>query len=341
MLSFLERRAKGRAVTGDDKIYLDRFPVFETDKPEAARHALLNSFKAKSFDTSGRTKGFRAQGNHAQLEYVSLSYCSYDADVRVAFPELDAIRQQFCLHGHATTSLGRNGARFGSGHSFIIPSKAEVDLDFSESYRQVVLRVEGEFLDKKLQSLLGLASPKPLEFRNPADFNDPRSQTLLPLVLGFANQLNDTRAALPRPVLDELQQSLAVAFLFLNRHNLSHLLEDEPPDAAQRVVKTVEEFIEANWNSTITIESLMAITGTSARSIFREFKKRRGYTPMMFAKRVRLKQARSRLLSPEESTSVTGVALACGFLNQGHFARDYREAFGELPSASLARARPR
>jgi transcriptional regulator GlxA family with amidase domain len=37
--------------------------------------------------------------------------------------------------------------------------------------------------------------------------------------------------------------------------------------------------------------------------------------------------------------SVTGVALACGFHNGGHFAKDYREAFGELPSLTLARAR--
>jgi transcriptional regulator GlxA family with amidase domain len=29
----------------------------------------------------------------------------------------------------------------------------------------------------------------------------------------------------------------------------------------------------------------------------------------------------------------------CGFLNAGHFARYYRQAVGELPSATLANAR--
>jgi len=33
------------------------------------------------------------------------------------------------------------------------------------------------------------------------------------------------------------------------------------------------------------------------------------------------------------------VAFNCGFGNLGHFAREYREAFGELPSETLARAR--
>jgi transcriptional regulator GlxA family with amidase domain len=32
---------------------------------------------------------------------------------------------------------------------------------------------------------------------------------------------------------------------------------------------------------------------------------------------------------------VTGVAFACGFQNLGHFARDYRLRFGELPSETL------
>jgi transcriptional regulator GlxA family with amidase domain len=45
------------------------------------------------------------------------------------------------------------------------------------------------------------------------------------------------------------------------------------------------------------------------------------------------------LTRPEPSTTVTDVALACGFGNLGHFAHYYRAAFGESPSASLRYAR--
>jgi transcriptional regulator GlxA family with amidase domain len=41
--------------------------------------------------------------------------------------------------------------------------------------------------------------------------------------------------------------------------------------------------------------------------------------------------------NPEHS--VTATASACGFGNLGHFAKDYRKAFGERPSETLARAR--
>lgn len=62
---------------------------------------------------------------------------------------------------------------------------------------------------------------------------------------------------------------------------------------------------------------------------------------MMFVKKVRLERARSLLSRPDGITTVTGVVLACGFSNLGHFARDYRNMFGELPSKTLRRSSAR
>jgi transcriptional regulator GlxA family with amidase domain len=41
----------------------------------------------------------------------------------------------------------------------------------------------------------------------------------------------------------------------------------------------------------------------------------------------------------DSQSSVIQIALKCGFQNAGHFARDYRVTFGELPSATLQRAK--
>ena len=100
-----------------------------------------------------------------------------------------------------------------------------------------------------------------------------------------------------------------------------------------------EEYIEANWNSVLTIESLAEAIGASARSI--SFQKARGYSPMAFAKMTRLRHARRKLSAPEADTTVTGVALECGFQNTGHFAMSYRKHFGELPSETLRMAKAR
>jgi transcriptional regulator GlxA family with amidase domain len=45
------------------------------------------------------------------------------------------------------------------------------------------------------------------------------------------------------------------------------------------------------------------------------------------------------LQRPDLSTSVVGVSFQCGFHNPGHFAKDYRSAFGELPSKTLMGAK--
>ena len=112
-----------------------------------------------------------------------------------------------------------------------------------------------------------------------------------------------------------------------------------PLGNSPREVRQAEEYIEANWNQPIRIEDLVAITNFSARSLFNSFRKTRGYSPMTFAKPLRLKNAREMLAAGNPNTSGTGVAFKCGFGNLGHFANDYREAFGELPSKTLARTR--
>jgi len=52
-----------------------------------------------------------------------------------------------------------------------------------------------------------------------------------------------------------------------------------------------------------------------------------------------LQRAKQMLMEPNQRTSVSTVAFKCGFGNLGHFAKDFREMFGELPSETLSRTR--
>ena len=115
----------------------------------------------------------------------------------------------------------------------------------------------------------------------------------------------------------------------------------KPCSIAPWQVVRAEEYIEANWNSVLTIKSLAEAIGASARSIFLSFQKARGYSPMAFAKMKRLRHARRKLSAPEADTTVTGVALECGFQNTGHFAMSYRKHFGKSLSETLRMAKAR
>jgi transcriptional regulator GlxA family with amidase domain len=132
---------------------------------------------------------------------------------------------------------------------------------------------------------------------------------------------------------------LLVMFLHANRHNYSHLLERQPSDIAPRQVRSAEEFIEANWNEPISLEAIAAATEVSIRSLFRNFRQSRGYSPMEFLKQVRLRRAHELLERPNGATSVTEVAFHCGFGDLSRFSKYYFQAFGERPSDTLNRGR--
>jgi transcriptional regulator GlxA family with amidase domain len=59
---------------------------------------------------------------------------------------------------------------------------------------------------------------------------------------------------------------------------------------------------------------------------------------MSYLRRLRLDHVRAELLKADPRlVSVTEVATRWGFLHQSRFAQQYRQRFGELPSATLHR----
>ena len=126
-----------------------------------------------------------------------------------------------------------------------------------------------------------------------------------------------------------------VMFLHANQHNYSHLLEQEPADAAPWQVRRAEDYIEANWDKPISLEAIATVSGVSIHSLAKIFRRSRGYSPMEFVKQVRLRHAGELLQHPGASTTVSGVAFACGFADLARFEDDYFRAFGKRPSDML------
>jgi len=303
--------------------------------------AIIRVYGGKRFDLPGGSAGFAAHANHCQLQSVGISYCNYTNAVELDFPEASYVRQQFCLHGAGETRLGTRSFAFAEGQSCIIPADARVSVDFSTHYEQLVVRIEAAALIGKLTALLGAPPGKALQFEPSAPIGDDRADRLRRFVAFLVAELDAGAAPLPDTLLAEYQQMLMLHLLNANRHTFSELLDRQPLDAAPWQVRVVEEFIDANWSQPITIEALARATGASARSIFKSFQSSRGYSPMAYLKLVRLKSARDLLEQSGSHPTVTAVALRCGFQNVGRFASDYREQFGELPSATVSRRRRR
>jgi len=108
--------------------------------------------------------------------------------------------------------------------------------------------------------------------------------------------------------------------------------------SAKRPLAIAEEYLRANLTEPFGLDKLIEITGASASTLLREFRKRHGMSPMQYLKLRRLEAARRELLAAEPNTrTVAEVATAYGFYHEGRFAGRYRETFGELPSETIRR----
>jgi AraC-like DNA-binding protein len=317
---------------------LYRFPLLPAGAPEAMRDNSIYPRGAGGFELIGHPGEFTAVGNFVRLKSMALAYLSYTDRVRAQCSGVNAVRQQFCLQASAVTSFGGQKLQVDPDRPCLIPANAGTVYDFEKNFSQFVLYVDVAALRSTLSALIGIPLSQTIIFATPTDPSSPELRRLRQLIGFFASELDREDGRLSDPALAELEQTLLVSFLHANRHNYSHLLEQDlrrPPWQVRRA----EEFIEANWNRRLTIQMISAATGVSIRNLFKAFRRARGYSPMAYVKRVRLMQARQMLIAPAENTSVTAVAFACGFDNPGHFAGDYRVAFGELPSQTLTKVK--
>jgi AraC-like DNA-binding protein len=317
---------------------LSSYPVISTSDPEYARDRIFSLFGATSFDIPKGENGFNAQANHLQVGDLRLYYFAFAGAVSVGFGEVPFIRQIFNIDGTGRYSGEKLSGEVAQGAcSGILPAGVPLKFDFKPSYRHLVLRIERDALQRYLGALLGEQIEDELVFDHASD-QDPAMKRFRGMIFQFASDFNTRGALFSDLAAAEMSRIAIMNFLMCTRHNYTHFLFRKPPSSNSSAVKTVEEFIEANWDKPIDIEAMSAIAGISARSLFRQFRKDRGYSPADFAKRIRLDRAREMLEQAEGNASVTQIALKCGFQNHGHFARDFRLAFGELPSDTLRRS---
>ncbi|MBR0672417.1 AraC family transcriptional regulator [Neoroseomonas soli] len=106
---------------------------------------------------------------------------------------------------------------------------------------------------------------------------------------------------------------------------------------AQRIVAAADDFLRSALPRPVYREQLCAALAVSLRKLHDAFVATTGMSPQSYLKVRRLMLARRALRAAgDRPTQVKAVALSHGFWHFGHFARDYRALFGELPSQTVA-----
>lgn len=315
---------------------LNRFPTYRTSDPDKFRDTANDVFAATRA-TIPTSDNFEVWAQFTQLNDIALATGGSTTGFSLIYPECDFARIQFARKGRGTCTVANLTSLVENGQAFVTSPGQAARMDYGEGHERLTLRLPTNLISQKLMMLTGVQPQGQLDFCPELSLITPATRGLFDLVSFLEFQLD--AAFLSLTVIHEIEQAIVTSFLFATKHRFSRLLEQGVRDAAPHQVRLAEEFIVANWNRPIRIEDLVAITNVSARSLFRSFREARSYSPLAFAKMVRLKRAKEMLSESNPNTSVTGVACYCGFSNLGHFAKDYNRAFGELPSATLERAR--
>lgn len=110
-----------------------------------------------------------------------------------------------------------------------------------------------------------------------------------------------------------------------------------PQAAAEKhwsIVNDIRELVYKNPECPLSVAELAIKLGVSRRSIQNACNNILGISPVSYLRALRLSEVRREI---EHAPSVTEAATRWGFWHFGNFARDYRQMFGELPSATLKR----
>jgi len=88
-------------------------------------------------------------------------------------------------------------------------------------------------------------------------------------------------------------------------------------------------FLREHYNESLRIEDLARRSAMSVTSFHRHFRAVALMSPLQYQKRIRLQEARTRLLSG--AADVTSVGLAVGYDSASQFSREYKRAYGAPP----------
>ncbi|NHO32154.1 helix-turn-helix domain-containing protein [Acetobacter sp. LMG 1636] len=96
-------------------------------------------------------------------------------------------------------------------------------------------------------------------------------------------------------------------------------------------------WIRDHYARAFDIDTVAKIAGMSTPSFYRHFRAVTMMSPLQYRTRIRLQEARKRLLTDGEDAAEAGFAV--GYESPSQFSRDYRRLFGSPPARDAARLR--
>jgi AraC-like DNA-binding protein len=314
--------------------------LFESHDRDEARAHVGRVFCPHGLEVTRSARGLAARQHFAQLGRASLSYLAYGACVTID-PEVfrTFYLVQVPLWGAARIRVGRHEFASSPGVASVVNPSDPLHMEWAADCGQLIVRFERSFVESLLAHHLGHTLRHALTFHCELDCRSEGNRRWLQLLDCVVNQIESAPAqAFGALATRQLEQALLALLLEAQPHDYSDELQQPGGGCMPRHVRKAAEFIEANVAEPIGIDEIVRASGASMRSLYAGFRRFRGTSPMEFLRTQRLRRVRDDLREAPGGTTVSDVAARWGFYQFGRFAAQYRQLFGESPSATLRRA---
>jgi AraC-like DNA-binding protein len=274
------------------------------------------------------------------LSHLAVFNVRYGRQTAVELMPEETGRVSFVMtrQGSSKLRLGRSEFAFSEKSGVVFPSGPSRVLHFEEATEHQAVLMDPRTIADYCAKLLGRDVEGFVEFETEFPFASASGQSWLRLVDYAASELSTPESLVRHfPMARQhLEQMVITGLLLGHSHNYSDALFKPQSAAAPYYVKQAEAYIEHHFADPMSLADIAAHAGVSARSLQNGFQNFRNLTPMAFLRSVRLQHAYRALIKADPSIStVTGIALSCGFSHMGEFSAMYRRAFGETPRQTL------
>ena len=162
------------------------------------------------------------------------------------------------------------------------------------------------------------------------DFQSQRFQ----FIGNLAELLEAARAQLERDrdaAGASISQAASMLRSEMRRHAAASKRDSGPGELAAWQVRRLRAYIDDHLSETIHVKDLSLVAKRSTAHFCRAFKRTFGQTPHAYLTARRLSRAQALMLEGDEPLSI--IALVCGFTDQAHLSKLFRQHTGETPAA--------
>jgi AraC-like DNA-binding protein len=319
---------------------LTSYCQFASDNFEAMHHRLSSLLKPHRLR---RLSNVPVSGIicRATLNRVSINLMRIGPSVDVWPGALeDFYLVQIPIRGAVQISLGDDRIRCEGAMAAVISPGERLRLRWSDNCAQLIVQIPREIMEARLAERIGWKRRSQLRFEPAFDLRRSAARDWRTLLDFTVRSIDQGGLFSGKPLGAALEDLLLSGLLAAQPHNHSGEADEAGGPLPYYVLRAEREMC-ARLAAPHTVARLAQVAGVSERTLHDGFRRFCATTPMARLTALRLVAARRRLLEARPGMTVGRAAAEVGFFQFGRFAGGYRQAFGELPSATLRAARRR